>query len=143
MRRLVLHGAATSARELAKESVRTWLQAWWKRPARPSIRIAVDRSLDREDNRIRLGHYCGPVLVLVGTDDAVTPPSMSRSLAAASASPRELRQLVVLPGSDHQTVLSNPQFGDVYRALLDSVVRARPLRGNNQTVCAGTSLDAC
>ena len=123
VRGLVLHGAATSARELAKESVRTWLHAWWTRPARPFIRIAVDRSLAREDNRVRLGRYRGPVLVLVGADDAVTPPSMSRSIAAASASPRALMRLVVLPGSDHQTLLNNPRFGDVYRTFLDSVVQ--------------------
>jgi pimeloyl-ACP methyl ester carboxylesterase len=123
VRGVVLHGAATSARELANESVRTSLRAWWTRPARPFIRVTVDRSLAREDNRVRLGHYRGPVLVLVGADDALTPPAMARSLAAASASPRELRQLVVLPGSDRQTVLSNPRFGAVSRAFLDSVVR--------------------
>ncbi len=48
---------------------------------------------------------------------------MARSLAASSASPRELRQLVVLPGSDHQTVLRTPLFGAVNRAFLDAVVQ--------------------
>jgi len=123
VRGLVLQGAATSPREWAKESVRSGRHAWWARPAYPFLRIMVDRSLAREDNRVRLGRYRGPVLVLVGADDRVTPPSMSRSVAAASASPRALTRLVVLPGSDHHTVFSNVRFGAVYRAFLDSLVR--------------------
>ncbi len=125
VRGLVLQSAPSSAREWAQSSARL---SWWVRLAHPFMQIRVDRSLAREDNRVRLGHYRGPVLMLVGADDAVTPPSMSRSLAAASASPRELRQLVVLPGSDHQTVLNNPRFGEVYRAFLDSVVEMGRVR---------------
>ncbi len=123
VRGLVLQGAPTTLLEWKKEASRPGRLAWWARPAHPFMDIRIDDSLTREDNRFRLGNYRGPVLILIGEDDPVTPPAMARSLAAASASPRELRQLVVLPGSDHQTVLSNPRFGAVYQAFLDSVVQ--------------------
>ena len=127
VRGLVLQGAPTTLLDWKKEASRPGRLAWWARPAHPFMDIKIADSLTREDNRVRLGHYRGPVLVLVGANDAVTPPPMARSLVAASASPRELQRFVVLPGSDHQTVMSNPRFGAAYREFLDSVVqKGRP-----------------
>jgi pimeloyl-ACP methyl ester carboxylesterase len=66
----------------------------------------------RPDSRADLVSNILPVLVLVGSDDALTPPSIAEEMAALIPNAR----LTILPGAGHLTPLEAP--GEVTAALL-------------------------
>lgn len=67
--------------------------------------IAQNRAvMAREDNRPHLGAIACPTLVLAGEADALTPPEMSREIAAAVPG----AELQVLPGCGHMLTLEEP-----------------------------------
>lgn len=59
---------------------------------------------DRPDARPGLAHIRVPALVLVGSDDALTPPAMAETLAAGIAN----AQLVTIPNAGHMSNLEEP-----------------------------------
>jgi 3-oxoadipate enol-lactonase len=59
---------------------------------------------DREDHSDFLPSIADPTLILVGRDDALTPPEMARQMHAAI--PRS--RLVEIPDAGHMTPLENP-----------------------------------
>ena len=72
---------------------------------RPEAVIAGLQALrDRPDRRGELAAISCPTLVLVGSEDAVTPPSEARAMAAAIPGAR----LVELPGAGHLANLEAP-----------------------------------
>jgi len=71
----------------------------------------------RDDQRARLGGIACPVLVVCGEDDLLTPPELSREIAAAV--PRS--QLLLLPRCGH--LLTWEQPAAVNAALLDWLAR--------------------
>ncbi|MCC8617780.1 alpha/beta fold hydrolase [Xanthomonas vesicatoria] len=73
--------------------------------------------LQRQDGRALLRTYGGPVLVLCGEDDAITPPALHEEMAALA--PRA--QLVRLPMCGHLSPLEQPQA--VSEALRDWLLR--------------------
>ena len=125
VRGLVVQNSATNPTDWAHAFFRPSRLKWWARPAYPFIRVSIDPTLAREDNTARVRRYRGPLLVLSGGADDKTPPAMSRALAAASATPDALKQLVILPGADHDNVLEQPGFAPVYRAFLATVIAHR------------------
>ena len=81
--------------------------------------------IDWEGSADRLGAVGVPALVIVGDEDRVCPPALSRELAAAL--PRA--ELVVLPGEAHQPFqespeLWNPIVADFWRRVARSEVVA-------------------
>lgn len=112
---LVLEGPATNVDEWART-----FTPWY---ARPFVRYRIEADLRRADNLARVGEYTGPLLVLAGGADRDTDPSMARRLFAGSASPPDLKRLVVLDGTGHMIVQRDPRAIEAYRAFLD-VVRA-------------------
>ncbi|MVN77590.1 alpha/beta fold hydrolase [Hymenobacter sp. HMF4947] len=69
--------------------------------------------IGRPDSRPDLAAITVPTLVVVGADDAVTPPDQAEELAAAIAGAR----LVVVPECGHSTTLEQPAA--VNQALVD------------------------
>lgn len=68
---------------------------------------------DRPDSRETLVTIDVPALVLVGAEDALTPPSESEAMVAALPRAR----LVTLPGAGHLTPLERPE--EFNKAVLD------------------------
>jgi pimeloyl-ACP methyl ester carboxylesterase len=69
---------------------------------------------DRPDRRGELPRIACPTLVIVGADDAVTPPAEARAMAAAIPGAR----LVEIPGAGHLANLEAPAaFDEAVRAL--------------------------
>jgi pimeloyl-ACP methyl ester carboxylesterase len=59
-----------------------------------------------------------PTLVLVGNDDALTPPARAEALAAAIRGAR----LVTIPGAGHLSNLEQPEhFNAAVRAFLQAL----------------------
>ena len=78
--------------------------------------IAALKALrDRPDAGPSLGKIAVPTLVIVGSDDALTPPAMSQSLAGRIAGAK----LVTIPGAGHLSNLEKPaEFTAALRQFL-------------------------
>lgn len=72
---------------------------------------------DRGDSTATLPTITAPTLVIVGAEDALTPPPVARDLAAAIPG----AELVVIEAAGHLAPLENP--GDVNRALAAFLAR--------------------
>lgn len=73
---------------------------------------------DRPDARPALAAIRVPTLVLVGSDDALTPPALAETLAAGIAGAR----LVKIPGAGHMSNLEEPAaFNAAVEAFLRSL----------------------
>lgn len=73
---------------------------------------------DRPDARSALADIRVPTLVLVGSDDTLTPPTMAESLAAGIAGAK----LVKIPGAGHMSNLEEPMaFNAAIEAFLQSL----------------------
>lgn len=127
VRGVVLQSAATTPDDWRKQFFRPSLLKWWARPAWPFLRFSIDPTLAGEDNVARVQRLRAPLLVLVGAEDRVTSPAMSRTLAASAAADA-LAQLVELPGAGHDDVLANPGFGAAYRAFVGRLAGAAAAR---------------
>lgn len=74
---------------------------------------ALEALRDRPDSRETLRTIDSPALVLVGTEDALTPPSESEAMVAVLPQAR----LVTLTGAGHLTPLERPE--EFNKAVLD------------------------
>jgi 3-oxoadipate enol-lactonase len=80
---------------------------------------ALQALRDRPDATASLGALRVPTLVLVGSEDALTPPAMSETLATGIAGAR----LVKIPGAGHLSNLEQPAaFNAAVRSFLQSLV---------------------
>jgi pimeloyl-ACP methyl ester carboxylesterase len=78
----------------------------------PEAIIAAIRALrDRPDRTAELPEIAVPTLVVVGSDDALSPPAEARVMAAAMPDAR----VVEIPGAAHLSNLENP---DAFSAAL-------------------------
>jgi dipeptidyl aminopeptidase/acylaminoacyl peptidase len=112
---LVLESTATTVRDWARGFI-----PWY---AKPFVRVRIAEALEGESQVARVQRYRGPLLLLVGADDRVTPPAMSRELYHLSATPEATRYLVIVPGAGHGDVLANDDAGMRYAQFLAA---ARP-----------------
>lgn len=72
----------------------------------PKVVAACARGMaQRADSRELLGRYAGPAMVVVGSDDAITPPAKSQVIHELLKGSR----LVTLEGSGHLPQLEKPE----------------------------------
>jgi pimeloyl-ACP methyl ester carboxylesterase len=85
-------------------------------PQTPAAIIAALEALrDRPDSTPVLGTIAVPTLVLVGSEDALTPPAASEAMVAKLSK----AQLVKIPGAGHLANLEDPAaFNTAVRAFL-------------------------
>ena len=82
------------------------------------LRAALEAIRDRPDSRGDLGAIDVPALVVVGEEDALTPPADSEALAAGIPNAR----LVRIPGAGHLTPLEAPErVNEALLSFLDDV----------------------
>jgi 3-oxoadipate enol-lactonase len=70
-----------------------------------SVIAGLEALRDRPDRRGELRHISCPTLVIVGTEDTLTPPAEAREMAAAIPGAR----LIELPGAGHLVNLEAPE----------------------------------
>ncbi|HET7322622.1 MAG TPA: alpha/beta fold hydrolase [Longimicrobiaceae bacterium] len=109
---------APSAPESLREEWRAIMAAT---PPR-GVATALLAMADRPDARPLLRRLARPVLVVVGSEDAVTPPGDARRMAEAARDAR----LVVVPGAGHLTPVERP---DEFAAALRDFLRSLPPEG--------------
>ena len=73
------------------------------------------------DSLAKIGRYQGPLLQFHGDADTIIPFALAERLHAAANQPK---QLVVVPGGDHNDPLS-PQFYEAFDQFLDTLPEAR------------------
>jgi pimeloyl-ACP methyl ester carboxylesterase len=74
---------------------------------------ALNAMIDRPDSTAMLSQIAVPTLVIVGSEDTLTPPALAQQMQAATPN----AQLVVIEGAAHGSSLERPD--DVNKAILD------------------------
>jgi pimeloyl-ACP methyl ester carboxylesterase len=105
----------------APEALRARVSGWISAGS-PEGQAAALRGLAlRPDSRDILARFGGPVLVMVGTEDVITPPAKARAMAALVPG----AELVEIPSAGHLANLEQPEaFNATLGRFLDRV-RAR------------------
>jgi len=106
----VLESSATTAEE--------WADANRRGLMRLLVRVEIDETLRGRGNLTNMSRIDGPLLILVGQNDRTTPPPLSQALYAASPLPAARKRLAIVPGADHNNVMTRPQAIAAYRAFL-------------------------
>jgi pimeloyl-ACP methyl ester carboxylesterase len=82
------------------------------------IGFAVARMMNRPDSTAALAAFRGPVHVVVGEEDSLTPPSDAASMAEAAPG----AVLVTIPRAGHLSNLEAPEaFNAAMRSWLDAI----------------------
>lgn len=113
---LVLESTATDVQNWA-DSIVPWY-AW------PFVSIRIAPPLQQVSNLDALQKYHGPLFLVVGDDDDITPPKFSQKLYAVSATPESEKRLCLVKGKDHGTALEDVGAQRQYREFLGGVVLA-------------------
>lgn len=131
-RRIVVHGqslgsftagyvaAHRRAAGLVLESSVTATEDWAKLRG-PGVTVA--EPLKGRGNLRFMTKIAEPLLLLVGSKDATTPPRFSEALYAASTLPRKRRFLEIVEGAGHNDALAKEQALAAYRRFLGVALR--------------------
>jgi fermentation-respiration switch protein FrsA (DUF1100 family) len=110
---LVLQSTATNVSDWAHSQV-----PWY---AVPFVRISIAPSLQNVSNIDALEHYQGPLLLLAGGKDTITPPRFAQELYAKSATPEPLKVLYIAKGERHGTVLDDAGARQQYVKFVEGI----------------------
>jgi 3-oxoadipate enol-lactonase len=84
------------------------------------LRLALEAMRDRPDSTGMLAAVAVPALVLVGEEDAITPPAESEAMVSLLP----VARLVRIPGAGHLTPLEAPErFNEALLSFLDGLAR--------------------
>lgn len=105
--------------EATAPNVSTWARNQIPLYAKPVVRLKIAPSLLAQDNVALVKRYSGPLLIVTGSRDAVTPPEFMKPLLAAS--PSAQKRAFVAEGATHGNALTVPAAMTAYSELLDLV----------------------
>ncbi|MDX2013913.1 MAG: alpha/beta fold hydrolase [Myxococcaceae bacterium] len=106
-----LFAAATPA------AVRAPIEALMRAQTPAAVAAAARGMATRTDAKDLLARFAGPTLVVVGAEDAITPPEKAKVMAALVAGAR----LEVVPGAGHLVPVEQPAS---FKTLLESFAAA-------------------
>ena len=119
---VVLQSSVTTAEEWTGS-----LPPWWMRPF---VRMRPTESLRGRGNLDAVRVLDEPLLVLVGSEDRITHPRLSRKLFESATLPADRKRLAILDGAGHNDLERHPGFREVYRWFLSLVAEEAEGRGN-------------
>lgn len=111
---LILESTATDATDWAHNRI-----PWF---AKPFVRIDIAPSLQNVSNVDALQRYHGPLLLLAGDKDRITPARFSQELHEKSVTPKDRKILYIAKDQRHGTVLDDAAARQQYMKFLDEVV---------------------
>ena len=91
--------------EATAPDVRSWATRQIPWYAKPFVRLKIAPALVAESNAAVVRRYTGPLLLLTGANDPVTPPSFAHALYAQSASLK--KSVVIVPQAGHGDALAS------------------------------------
>jgi pimeloyl-ACP methyl ester carboxylesterase len=107
--------------ESTAPSVPRWANNQIPLYARPFVRLHIAPALLAEDNEARLKTYTGPLLLLTGRLDPVTPPKFATDLRALSRSAD--KRVVIVDGATHGDVMTFEAAQRAYGTFLEAIAR--------------------
>ncbi|WP_394130879.1 alpha/beta hydrolase [Shewanella maritima] len=108
---LVLQGSATNVDDWIDEKT-----PWYM----PFLSIEMSEGFRRVDNeQVVSQDYQGPLLIIGAQQDDQVPASLSETLYRASQSP--IKQLIMVPNANHQTMFDDPNTLIQYRAFIAQI----------------------
>ena len=118
VRALVVEGAFTGYRALAREKLADFWPTW---PLQWPLSLTID---DRYRPLERIGALAPlPVLIIQGEADQVVPPHHGRALFEAAGEPK---QLWLLPDTGHNQAFASPDNRRRLRAWLEEILATAP-----------------
>jgi len=109
---LVLQGSATNVDE--------WIDARMPWYSKLFVSIEVDEAFKTVDNKSIVMHdYTGPLLIIAGEKDQQAPAELGLSLFTASQSKN--KQLIMVKGADHSTMLDDVKQINLYKQFLQRI----------------------
>lgn len=87
--------------------------------AEPLVRFDIDEALLENDNEQRMAEYQGPLLVIAGDDDKITPFSMAESLYEIA--PSTEKSLVIIEGGSHNDLPPRTEYARALESFYDKV----------------------
>lgn len=106
------------ALESAATTVKDWARAQIPLYAKPFVRLRIAPLLLEASNVQALSRYCGPLLLVTGDLDDITPPRFARSLFDSSCTPLARKGVVIAPGKYHGDAFTSPVAMKAYRDFL-------------------------
>lgn len=108
---LVLNSPLTTVQQLVHD-----LMPWYDRIF---VRVHLANTIRNIDSLTYIKRYSGPLLLLVGKDDHIAPPSNAREIYQVSPTARDRKVLDVVPGRGHDDTLAGiPAVKRVYTDFL-------------------------
>ena len=92
--------------EATAPDVRSWAARQIPWYAKPFVRLKIAPALLSESNAVVVRRYAGPLLLIAGSEDDVTPPAFARALYDASAS--TAKRIVIVRQAGHGNALAHP-----------------------------------
>lgn len=108
---LILEGTTSSTMDWAGSMV-----PWY---AKPFVKVEVDPKLLSADNERALGKFNGPLLVVQGSNDEMTPPNLARKLYEQVPSTRKVYKEV--PGYGHNNLGGSPEYMSALTGFLGTI----------------------
>jgi uncharacterized protein len=108
---LVLESTAPDVETWAKNQV-----PWY---AKPFVRLRIAPALLAESNEQRLRAYTGPLLLMTGSADPVTPPKFASALEKVSRSTN--KRVAIVRKASHGDAMAYEAAVTAYREFLDSL----------------------
>jgi hypothetical protein len=102
--------------EATAPDVRSWgtRQIPWY--AKPFVRLKIAPALLEVSNTTAVQSYTGPLLLITGAEDTITPPSFAHALYAASRS--DVKRVLIVQGAGHGDALAFPGALEEYVAFV-------------------------
>ena len=113
--------AAGLVLESTAPSVEEWAAAQIPRYAKPFVRLEIGPLLRAESNLRQLAAYCGPLLLVTGARDDITPPRFARTLFDRSCTAAGEKRLIIAPGAGHGDALTTAAAANEYRDFLAAI----------------------
>ncbi|HEX2123893.1 MAG TPA: alpha/beta fold hydrolase [Thermoanaerobaculia bacterium] len=110
---LVLESTATDVESWAKTNVPGY--------ARAVVRVDIAEALKAESNVSVVKAYGGPLLLMTGANDRITPPRFAQELFAHSATPADRKRVLIAGGRGHGDVLVSPEAVEAYRTFVATI----------------------
>ena len=131
-RRLIVHGVSLGSfiaahiaahrpvdglvLEATAPDVRSWARRQIPWYAKPFVRLKIAPALLEASNEAVVRRYRGPLMLLTGAEDAVTPREFA--LALYEASPSEVKRVLIVRGAGHGDALAFPKALAEYVAFV-------------------------
>jgi fermentation-respiration switch protein FrsA (DUF1100 family) len=97
----------------------TWAKNQIPLLAKPIVRVRITPAVLAQSNLETVKRHTGPLLLMTGSKDSVTPPRFMQPLLDASPSP--VKRSLVATGAQHGHALAVPDARQAYREFLDGI----------------------